>query len=193
MKNIPKRVVLVVGHSEDRPGAWGVPPLARYEYSFNTDLAQKICSVLNEEFEVVIGFRDGLTIHECYKTIKSMNPDYVIELHFNSSSNSNIYGTETLCTAKSRDFAALVQKNICAALKREGRSDRGVKILAPSDRGYIQVSLLECPTVILEPAFGSNPHDARLLVKKDYEISYAILRALLEHELLLLKNAPGMQ
>lgn len=171
---IPK-VAICVGHDSLEQGAIAVSPINQTEYAFNTEFAQILSKRLDRGFRPTIYFRDGLGIKKLYDELDKLKPDICIELHFNSSSDKSARGTETLCSVHSYDFARIVQKNLCQALNRKGKEDRGVKLLCnPSDRGWHSVSRLACPNVLVESFFGSNTRDCTLAKEKVNEMAIAL-------------------
>ncbi len=171
-------IVLVVGHTAQRPGAFAVPPISIHEYTYNKSLAAIIAEAIRPNFEFVVIYRDGMTIVETYQKIGKLKPDANIELHFNSTDNEMAFGTETLCSEKDVPFAMMIQTALCDGLKRT-KGNRGVKVLkTKEDRGFMSVSLLRVPSVIIEPFFGSSPSDAALGLKSMQVIADSINKAL---------------
>lgn len=169
------KVALLVGHSDKDPGANGVEPINMTEHDFNTNLAQALAGVLQKKFDVKIFFRIGTTKTQFYEFVSSWKPDVSLELHFNSSDNKEAFGTETLCAVASRVFAQIMQESMCKALGRHNHGgDRGIKVLKPKDRGYLNVNSLRCPNVLLEPFFGSNSTDCSLMLSKVEDFCLAL-------------------
>ena len=100
-----------------------------------------------------------------------------VEIHFNASANATANGTEVLFGSDARDrgLAEAIQKRLVAAL---GLCNRGVKfveyqgkILAQSREDEEKEKITECfwtkalncPAVIVEPLFISNPGEAGML------------------------------
>ncbi len=172
-------ISIVVGHTAAKPGALAVAPLSIHEYDYNKSLAAILAESIRQSFEFMVTYRDGMTIEETYQKVGKLSPDANIELHFNSTSGPEAYGTETLCGEKDVPFAAMIQKAMCDGLSRTGHGNRGVKILkTKDDRGYTSVSSLRVPSVITEPFFGSNPDDSALGLKSKQVIADAIHKAL---------------
>lgn len=174
------RVAIVVGHTKKSPGAVAVKPLSMTEYDYNTDFAQLILTILQKSYNCAAFFRDGLTIQETYQHIEKWSPAVSIELHFNSSSNPQAFGTEVLCAVWNAAPASIFQENLCIALNRDKDGDRGVKILRDDmHRGWASVTNLPCP-ILIEPFFGSNPEDCKLAMDRQEAMALAILESLKE-------------
>jgi N-acetylmuramoyl-L-alanine amidase len=172
-------ITITVGHTIERPGALAVSPLSCHEFEYNKHLATIIAEAIGPDFVHIILFRGPMGIEEVYRRIGNLSPDANIELHFNSASAVEAYGTETLCSEKDVPFATMVQTALCEALGRDVKGNRGVKVLrSPDDRGYISVSRLRVPSIIIEPFFGSNTKDAELGKKGHHLIAGAIKKAL---------------
>lgn len=173
------KVAIVIGHTRENPGAWGVAPLSCSEYQYNIDFAQAIMAIVGKAYNIQAFFRDGMTIKETYQHIEVFDPDVSIELHFNSCSNPLIFGTETLCCSWNEGFASLIQENLCLALNRDKDGDRGVKVVhQEEDRGFESVRHLRAANVLIEPFFGSSPEDCALALENQESMARAILAAI---------------
>jgi len=172
-------ITICVGHTAARPGAKAVSPLFIHEYEYNLDLAAIIHKTIFFDFDCEIILRNGLLLDQVYRLIENMKPVGNIELHFNSTNNPMAYGTETLCIDRWLPYASMIQAALCDSLGREGRGNRGVKVLkTKDDRGFGSVSKLNVPNALIEPFFGSSPSDAELGLNSRGKIAEAIHRAL---------------
>lgn len=171
-------ITIVVGHTEKAKGALAVDPLKMYEYDYNAEISKTLAEVLEKDFSVFVAFRDNMGIDKTYQEIEKLSPALNIELHFNSATDKKAFGTETLCSYNSRDFADIIQLCLCIKLNRDTRGNRGVKILGKTDRGYLSISKLKCPNVLIEPFFGSNVEDAKLGLTSKGKIVEAIYEAI---------------
>src|SRR5574343_26804 len=158
------------------PGYYS-PFLKQYEYQFYAELTKELVPVLHE-FEVVVYFKDGLSTEKVYEEIQKWNPHVALELHFNAAEDKRAYGTETLCMQGWGYHAKLMQNAMAAALGRNKVGDRGVKLLRGGDRGFENVSQLDCATLLIEPFFGSNAEDCALFEGRRPEFFSAVLSAL---------------
>lgn len=173
------KVVLVVGHSAQVQGAAGVPPLEP-EYTYNMDLAQWIQDTLTSlgvSSEIVT--RNLVGIAGAYHKVNLLKPALAIELHYNSF-NGRTRGTETLYSSRhprSEALAQVIQQAMCKALNRKPEQDRGIKKLKAGDRGSLNVSLADCPSVLVEPFFGDHIDDARIGRERRIDLAKAIAEA----------------
>lgn len=152
------KLAIIVGHTQKEPGAHAVDPLNLHEYDYNKALAFDISSEIGVETKIF--FRDGLGIVKTYESMNAWHPTCCLELHFNADENHAYHGSEVLFSARfpeSQKLADDIQKNLVSYLDLR---DRGIKSVRPGDRGYINLILAECPSVLIEPFFGTNNHDA---------------------------------
>lgn len=172
-------VVVVVGHTADKPGAFS--KLHGYEYAFNVRLSQKIRDEFRNRMITCQEMRkDGVpqsTFHrQVNEACRVEKKPMVIELHFNAF-NNKAKGTETLYDAdppEGKILAALVQQKICEALSRDAKEDRGAKLIEKGDRGHYNLSGIDYPACIVEPFFGDNAADSELVAQRMNELVGAI-------------------
>lgn len=161
------RLAIIVGHTARRSGARALPPIDDSEYPFNKEVA-RLMELAARERGVVARtfFRDGVGIRGAYQAATAFEPSAIVELHFNAAS-PRARGTETLCCAlhpRSPALARSVQESMVRVLGRTGSADRGVKVLREGDRGFGNVSSAPgVPSVLVEPFFGSNVEECRLV------------------------------
>ena len=172
-----EKIAVVIGHRASKPG-YRSAYLDQYEYQFNAELTKELLPVLENDYQVVVYFKDGLSTPQVYDEIQKWNPRLALELHFNAHQDASAYGTETLCMQGWGYYANIMQNALAAALKRDRKGDRGIKILRGGGRGFENVSQLDCATLLLEPFFGSNPDDCALFESRRTEVFNAILSAL---------------
>lgn len=180
-----KRVAIVIGHTRSLPGARAALPLARHEYEYNQEVAL-ICFThgRNLGLDCRIFDRSGKTIEEVYKEVNSFG-GVAIELHFNAA-NEKAFGTETLYDRDPLDckrLAHFVHRNTCRVFGRyENGGDRGLKLIDNNaQRGHKNLLFCEIPSCIVEPAFGDNPEEARLLRDRKPEYAKALMEAVKEY------------
>jgi N-acetylmuramoyl-L-alanine amidase len=179
-----KRLAIIVGHTEQRQGAFALEPISQHEYTFNRGIAQVMeTAAASQGIAVRTFFRDGVGISGAYQAAVSFEPDGIIELHFNAASAA-ARGTETLCSGNhpgSKKLADLVQKSMVTVFKRTGSRNRGVKVLHPGDRGFGNVSAApSVPSVLVEPFFGSNAGDCQLAFDRSDEYAAGLVDAFAE-------------
>lgn len=172
---ISKKMAIVVGHTNKRPGAIAVAPISEHEYSWNKDLAKQIKDHSDSiGVPLKIFFRDNVGISGAYRQAENYGASAVMELHFNSFNSPSATGTETLwSTSLSKSFAENVQQAMVGVL---GLRDRKIKHIT-SGRGHNSLTQLsETPSILIEPFFGSNPNDAATA----HECKNKLARALVE-------------
>ena len=158
-----RKLAVVVGHSEARPGAAGLPPISSREYGWNFGLAtfMEAAARQQEGFGLRVFTRDRGGLRGAYGRARDWGAEAAIELHFNAAASAEASGTETIYGDGERDgaFAEAIQAAMVAVL---GLRDRGCK--RPwAGRGAVNLSLLTVPSVIIEPGFGSNRRDCRAM------------------------------
>ena len=171
------RLAVIVGHSEARPGAAGLPPVGEREYAWNRGLAGFMESAArhHEALALRVFNRDRGGLRGAYGRARDWRTDAAIELHFNAAASAEASGTETIYGDRERDggFAAAIQAAMVGVL---GLRDRGCK--QPwTGRGAVNLSLLDVPSVIVEPGFGSNRRDCRVMHDRRAALAAALVAA----------------
>ncbi|CUH95861.1 hypothetical protein P22_1947 [Propionispora sp. 2/2-37] len=114
-------------------------------------------------------------LYEITNVSNGFNADLFVSIHCNSAANTAAKGTETYCYSLGGEGAKLaqcIQKQIVNSL---GTVDRGIKTA-----GFYVLKYTDCPAVLVETAFISNPDDEQLLAdagKRD-EFARAIARGI---------------
>ena len=179
-------LVVIIGHGMGTDkGAYGVSPLSMYEYPYNTLVAQDMaayaktrglaCTILNKH---------GSSTAAIGTTANTIVAEYghkgcVIELHFNAY-NGTASGTETLYDTREKDnklFAGICQKRMVELFKRP---DRGLKDRT-SGRGGSNLASVKVTGCLVEPLFGDNATDAKLLKDKRAEYARCLVDAAIEY------------
>lgn len=158
------KIALCVGHS--RPGDSGAASTSGVsEHSFYSrfivnEVAAELGSI---GYEVIIidvyeGSSYGRAMRWLAKELKRLDVDLAYEFHFNAAS-PKARGFETLFWHKSTvsEKVAVAMQSTQAERYSE-MSDRGVEPLGDQahERGTLFCSLPHCPSLILEPFFGTN-------------------------------------
>jgi len=168
------RLAIVVGHDKFQPGARAVYPISQYEYHYNTEIAGLMDSMAKDyQLQSRIFFRNSglVKAYEAVNAWVENTQSVAIELHFNSSEDRRAKGTETLYDdPESQILATLIQGAVLIAFKRNIEQNRKTVLIKDGERGHRNLSLAKCPSVIVEPFFGSNKEDADLghTLKKEY-------------------------
>lgn len=173
---------VIVGHTKRAKGARFYHGGAEYDYNLGLAKDIKRHADRARTLDCSIFTRDSGGISGAYSAALQAGCDVIIELHFNAF-NGKVKGTETLCTTdqQDRDFAGLVHKACCEAMRR-GDNSRGVKVLSRSSRGGRNVySAGMVPNCLIEPFFGDNEDDAGTGLKYKNDLADRIVGACCEY------------
>jgi N-acetylmuramoyl-L-alanine amidase len=144
-----KKVAICVGHSRlNDAGAKSVGGVSEWEYN------NAVAIFLNEKLKEFRTYRKAMA----WVRERTWVFDAVVELHFNSFSNSAAKGFEYLYCAGSENGERLAQSFIDQhSATIPGQVDRGAKPISTGERGNLFLIKTKPPAVICEPFFGSNP------------------------------------
>ena len=177
-------LAVVVGHTRSSPGAEGkAPPLpqspnsARFEYTWNSELAEMIKQKAQASgVRCSVFFRDSGGITGAYAGVRQWRPEATVELHFNAF-NGRARGTETLfALPRSRAWAQALQDEFVALYDRRSSLDRGLKDRSGGGRGHLSLTQIE-PSALIEPFFGDEPSDAELGEQQKEHLANAVVAA----------------
>lgn len=110
------------------------------------------------------------TFNEICDPANDWNADFFISIHCNSFASSSANGTESFCFSRggtAEKLATAIHKRILKHIPE--LTDRGIKTA-----NYAVLRKTKMPAVLVETAFISNAHDAKLLVEKEDEFARAI-------------------
>ena len=157
-------IALAIGHSRSGDnGAVSVGGVS--EHAFNTDIGERTKAILDRngiESEVIteyIGGSYSVAMSWVAERIRDIKADLAVELHFNSASPSAngheflYWKTSTNGKKLAESFAKAYGENF--PLSR-ARQDAGTLGISGGERGSQFLKKTHCPSVILEPFFGSN-------------------------------------
>jgi N-acetylmuramoyl-L-alanine amidase len=177
------KLVVVIGHNKDQRGAMAVYPIASKEYDFNHKVALDIyrhCRSNNIEC-MVIDKSESTQKIVFDKVNKEERESVVVELHFNASDNCKARGTEVLYVDENSEMMAKsMQESLCLCLNRIGKQNRGVKKLTDIDRGFHNICGFEWPAILIEPFFGDNKEDSRLVYDRYEQYVESIVKGALD-------------
>ena len=93
LPKVGHRLAVIVGHSEARPGAAGLPPLGAREYVWNRGLAgfMESASRRHEELALRVFTRDRGGLRGAYGRAGDWQADAAIELHFNAAASAEAW------------------------------------------------------------------------------------------------------
>jgi len=179
-------LVLIIGHGmgSDK-GAYGVAPLSMHEHPYNTLVAKDAAAYAKSiGLNCVILNKHGSSTYKIGATASHLveehdNKGCVIELHFNAYKGKTS-GTETLFDRDEPDnkmFAYFCQKHMVKLFKT---TDRGLKDRTKG-RGGSNLDSVKVTGCLVEPLFGDNPSDAKLLKEKRTEYAHCLVDAAVEY------------
>lgn len=175
------KLAVIVGHTNKDGGAKAAMPIRKTEYEFNKELSIDIFRCAREAgLDCRILMRDGKTRQQLGREVNEFG-GVAIELHLNAF-NGVVKGTETLfdaLPADNGDFAKIVQQHICKALGRDGKRDRGTKLVSFKERGWLNLHAVTITGCLVEPIFCDNREECRLLWGKKSEYAKALVEAVL--------------
>ena len=159
------RVALVIGHNSRSKGAYVKGRFNQFEYDFNGELASLIQSrawagLELKTFRRVYSGSYTSEIATVYNKVNAWNPDFILELHFNSYKGGDYsFMLYHHASAKSKAIAQTVNDVFCAATGfKSNQKNAGRK---SGQRGYVSLAKSKAPCVLTEPFFENNPTHLR--------------------------------
>nr|WP_092069538.1 N-acetylmuramoyl-L-alanine amidase [Dendrosporobacter quercicolus]NSL47509.1 N-acetylmuramoyl-L-alanine amidase [Dendrosporobacter quercicolus DSM 1736]SDL92324.1 N-acetylmuramoyl-L-alanine amidase [Dendrosporobacter quercicolus] len=138
---------------------------------------QRVAGYLRDIGAVVLEVQKN-ELYQITDTSNRFGADLFVSIHCNAAVNRAAQGTETYCYSlggQGEKLAGCIQRQIVNSL---GTVDRGVKTA-----GFYVLKNTDCPAVLVELAFISNPEDEVLLAdagKRD-EFARAIARGITDY------------
>ncbi|WP_306115515.1 MULTISPECIES: N-acetylmuramoyl-L-alanine amidase [unclassified Roseovarius] len=175
---------VIVGHTQNSQGAYS-PTLQAYEYTWNSDLAQRIQNTATH-LTIRTFFRDNVGIAGAYQASDAFGSDITVELHFNSSHNTSSKGTGILyCpgSTRGRSFATLLFEEMDAVLGFGDWPQGSGGVVTPFQasgqqrRGETSLKSGRAPATLIEPFFGSNPTECASANANKTNLASAIVTA----------------
>ena len=185
-----RTIVIDPGHGGTNKGARNMVS-GRYEKEYTFDIAARLKPLLEQAGWRVLFTRTSdrdLALTERVALSNKAKPDLFLSLHFNAAGNTSARGVETYLTtpkglvstltrgysddpniehpnnahdALNLTYALAVQR---AMVKNTGLADRGVR----KARFMTVIRGQQCPSLLVEGGFFSNPEEARLIAGEDY-------------------------
>ena len=153
-------IVIDPGHGGFDPGAIGANGLQEKEV--NLDLALLVREKLKKEGYNVLLTRktdEYVSLQRRVEIAKKEKARIFVSIHNNSSRKSHTSGSEVYISQnykkEDRELAKFINDNLCNEIKLD---DRGLK----QDNFYVIKNTI-MPSVLIEVAFLSNPHEEKLL------------------------------
>jgi N-acetylmuramoyl-L-alanine amidase len=147
------------------------------EANVNRDMMTRVASYLRAVGYEVLEVQENI-LNKITVASNQFNADLFVAIHCNSFSDIEVKGTETYCYTlggESEQLGICIQRQIVNSL---GMDDRGVKT-----GNFYVLRLTNCPAVLVEMAFISNPEEERLLADEDMcdQFAAAIARGITDY------------
>lgn len=177
------RLAVIVGHTATVPGMRMVAPLASPEYFWNVLVAEAMDRHMKRVGGAYLKIftRDMVGLTRTYKNVNAWGATLALELHCNAF-DGKVRGTETLYGGKhpkSEDLAKAIQKSVCTLFERDEKGDRGIKKPTETERGFWNVNLANCPSVLIEPFFGDSIEECTRAKLKEADYPITLVETLL--------------
>lgn len=164
------KIAIVIGHTNKSKGACS-PFSIPCEFDFNKEIAIKLAAL---DCRITI-FENTSYVNGYYEMVKStayeinkIGFDLVLELHYNAADPA-AHGSEALYYFKNKKAKSMAEYfSYLMALKMGYKNRGGKALLNKDDRGFWAVYLPNPTAIILEPFFGSNKNDVKLMNKDKY-------------------------
>ena len=167
------KVALIIGHNQRSKGAYS--QIVGSEYDYWKRIAEKIKTEIPEMVDVYERKPNKFYVPEMEEVLKELNKnDYktCLELHFNSSTNSQANGCECLVYYKNNKAKELATNFMARLQNIFGSKIRGnhgiIEIQDSKVRGGYGICNSKDTYILVEPFFGSNPDESlKFSVEKD--------------------------
>ena len=167
------KVALIIGHNKRSKGAYS--QIVGSEYDYWKGIAEKIKTKIPELVDVYERKPNKFYVPEMEEVLKELNKnDYktCLELHFNSSTNSQANGCECLVYYKNNNAKELATNFMARLQNIFGSKIRGnhgiIEIQDSKVRGGYGICNSKDTYILVEPFFGSNQDESlKFSVEKD--------------------------
>lgn len=167
------KVALIIGHNKRSKGAYS--QIVGSEYDYWKRIAEKIKTKIPALVDVYERKPNKFYVPEMNEVLEELNKnDYksCIELHFNSSTNSQANGCECLVYYKNNNAKELATNFMARLQNIFGSKIRGnhgiIEIQDSKTRGGYGICNSKDTYILIEPFFGSNPDESlKFSVEKD--------------------------
>ena len=167
------KVALIIGHNKRSKGAYS--QIVGSEYDYWKGIAEKIKTEIPALVDVYERKPNKFYVPEMNEVLEELNKnDYksCIELHFNSSTNSQANGCECLVYYKNNKAKELATNFMARLQNIFGSKIRGnhgiIEIQDSKVRGGYGICNSKDTYILIEPFFGSNPDESlKFSVEKD--------------------------
>lgn len=173
---------IIVGHSQKRNGAYALEPINDYEYNYNLYIAREMADLIDDAGYRCLIVNSSKTIFDACDKIMKANCKVCIELHFNNAGKLS-YGSEVLYNSRNeinKKFAQYMQDVLVSTFNRTGKGDRGIKEKLKGHAGFSNCyEIKDIPNCLLEPFFGNNKDEVKLMIEKKPEYIANVADALI--------------
>lgn len=143
------------------------------------NIANKIKQLYNNPKVAIFLTRDSdefISLENRVEFINSLNPEYVISLHVNSSKNETDNGFDFFISTENRfkEKSNELSKKIINSLQKS------ISINEIKNANYFILKNINCPATLIEMGYLTNPNDKKLLTseKGQIKIATAIVEAI---------------
>ena len=159
-------VCINFGHGPMNDGGFDPGAVASDGYQESSETAEvgsRVVAKLKANGWDVLAIQDGDLVDVTNQSNK-YNPDYFLSIHANSYADPSAHGVETYALApggKGEAIAREIQNDLVTAT---GLTDRGVKFA-----NYWVLRYTDCPAVLVEIGFISNPQEEALMKQNSWD------------------------
>ena len=176
-----RKIVIDAGHGGEDGGA--VSKDGVMEKNINLSIAMQLSELLKAEgYEVTLTRTEDVSLHEegtasvkgrkasdLKQRLKIMqeHPDAMfVSVHLNQFPDSSIWGAQVFYSPNNEESKALAE-SLQGSLKELQPDNK--RVCKEADRNIYLLKKAECPAVIVECGFLSNPDEAAKLQSEDYQ------------------------
>lgn len=167
------KVALIIGHNKRSKGAYS--QIVGSEYDYWKRIAEKIKTEIPALVDVYERKPNKFYVPEMEEVLKELNKNdykFCLELHFNSSTNSQANGCECLVYYKNNNAKELATNFMARLQNIFGSKIRGnhgiIEIQDSKTRGGYGICNSKDTYILVEPFFCSNPDESlKFSVEKD--------------------------
>lgn len=171
-------IMLDPGHGGyGAPGTYSTSSV--YEHEVTYSIAEKTAEILRKYGATVIvtrGDNEALFLSERVDMIREQNPDVFVSIHCDGSENESWFGTHTFYYKNySMPLADAIHTQLVKAYRSYVYTDTASEEYADVDVGckffpYMVTRVEECPSVLVECGYLTNPADAAFLTSQDGQL-----------------------
>ncbi len=184
-------IILDPGHGGyGAPGTYSTSTIFEHEVTYS--IAEKTAEILrNHGAEVIItrGDNEAMTLAERVEMTRTYNPDAFISIHCDGSDNASWFGTHTFYYKNySMPLGDAIHKRLVNAYRNNVYTDTSSEQYAGADKNckffpYMVTRVEECPSVLVECGYLTNPTDAAFLTSENGQgvIATAIAQGIVDY------------